>query len=247
MGRARKVSECDLYHITSRGVGGQIIFEDDDDRRHFLALLKSACTDHGLNVAAWCLMENHFHLLVRADIKDISAAMKYLKETYAKDLNKRHSRVGSVFQGTFGSFPIEDESYMATAIRYIHDNPVRAGIVKHARDYRWSSYQEYLGRRFLLDDSLMLSLGDSEYDSIDFNDPKPTPRRALYLGRHLNDEEAIREAKQVLDVSSPTIVKSYDSNKRSQAVKKLFEHGLNKSQITRATGVCKATVARILE
>lgn len=246
MGRARKVSGCDLYHITSRGVGGQIIFEDDNDRRHFLALLKSACTDHGLKVAAWCLMENHFHLLVMGELRQISAAMKYLKETYAKDLNKRHSRVGSVFQGVFSSFPIEDESYMATAVRYIHNNPVRAGIVECARDYHWSSYQEYCGKRFLLSESLMLPLGDDRHDSIDFRDPGPIPRRALYLGKQLSDEEAISEAKLVLNVDSPTIVKSYDSSKRSQAIKKLYEHGLNKSQIARATGVCKATVAKTL-
>lgn len=239
MARQRKTSPCNLYHVTSRGVGGQIIFEDDDDRRHFLRLLRDACTAHNIKVAAWCLMDNHFHLLIMAPIDEIAMAMKQVKERYAKDLNKRHSRSGHLFQGVFSSFPIESESYLAAAIHYIHNNPVRAGLVERLEDYRWSSYQEYRGKRFLLDDSLMIDLSDKQNCS-------GFTRQMLYQGARQSEDDATEVAKRVLGLSSPTLVKGLDAKARNSAIEKLYANGLSKAQITRLTGVSKSTVLRVL-
>ena len=239
MARPRKISLCNLYHVTSRGVGGQIIFEDDDDRRHFLRLLKEACVAHDIKVAAWCLMDNHFHLLVMAPLEDITPAMKQVKERYAKDINRRHSRTGHLFQGTFSSFPIASESYLAAAIHYIHNNPVRAQIVEHPASYRWSSYQEYCGKRFLLDDSLMIDLSDKQ-DCTGFS------KKTLYQGLRTTDNDAVEEAKRILGLDSPTTVKGLDMASRDASVKKLSDNGFTKAQIARLTGVSRSTVHRIL-
>lgn len=239
MTRPRKISPCNLYHVTSRGAGGQIIFEDDDDRRYFLRLLKNACNEHDIKVAAWCLMDNHFHLLIMEPLEDVTMAMKQLKERYARYLNKRHERFGHLFQGVFSSYPIESESCLAAAIYYIHNNPVRAQITRKPADYHWSSYQEYCGRRYLLDDSLMIELSKLQ-------DCEGFTRQKLYQGIRENDNDATEDAKRILNLDSPTLVKSLDANSRNASLRTLYDNGFTKAQIARLTGISRSTVHRVL-
>lgn len=246
MDRRRKTSPCDVYHITSRGVGGQIIFEDDEDNRHFLCLLKKSCANHSIKVAAWCLMGNHFHLLLNAPIENISLAMQELKRSYAVDTNNRYKRNGHLFQGKFSSFPIADESYFAAAIRYIHNNPVRAGLAKHPSEYKWSSYQEYLGKRFLLDDSLMLDIGAYGPCGLDYADDC-FPKCRLYSGKRLSDEDICKEIKGKLNITSPTTIKGFNRSDRDTAIKRISEIGAYPSQIARITGLSQTTVSRAVK
>lgn len=240
----RLLSTCDVYHVTSRGAGGQIIFEDKADNRHFLVLLKKACKDNEIKVAAWCLMGNHFHLLLNAPIERVSKAMMQLKRIYSRDTNIRYGRTGHLFQGRFSSFPINDDSYFAAAIRYIHNNPVRAGIVAHPSEYQWSSYQEYLGKRFLLDDALMLDIGASNSNCLDFNDEGSFDKAVLYRSSRLSDEEASLAIKEQLGISSPTLIKGLAKADRDKAIDAIAELDIPQAQIARLTGISQSTVSR---
>lgn len=243
MGSPRSVSPCNLYHVTSRGVGGQIIFEDNADRRHFLSLLKKAKDEYGLKIAAWCLMGNHFHLLVYSSLPNLSLAMKQLKERYSSDTNKRYDRKGHLFQSVFSSHPIDSESYLVGAVNYIHDNPVRAGIVNNAADYPWSSFHEYSGeKKFLVDDELIDSGCE---DTVLTNCTKPL-LCVLYPPRALDDDRTADMVREILNLESPTLVKGYDRGKRKEAILKLLDVGLTKSQVARITGISKSVISRLL-
>ena len=139
---ARKQSESDVYHVISRGVNQSIIFEDDSDNERFLEMLREAFGREGVELYCWCLMGNHFHLLAHADSERLSAAMKSLLARYAIYFNTRHGRSGHLFQDRFRTEAVDTDEYLMTVVRYIHRNPVKAGLADSC-DYRWSSYGEY--------------------------------------------------------------------------------------------------------
>jgi len=135
------------YHITNRGVGGGRIFFDDGDRRDFLQRLAEASQRWGLVFHGYCLMTTHYHVEVETPEGNLSRAMQWVNQVYASGVNRRQRRVGHLFQGRFKSVLVEAETQLHVLTRYIHMNPVRAGIVERPADYRWSSYRAYVGLR----------------------------------------------------------------------------------------------------
>ena len=133
------------YHITSRGVGRQEIFFEDEDREEFLDRLGRVHDRTGVVIHAYCLMTNHYHLEIETPEGHLSRSLQWLNETYAASVNRRRDRVGHLFQGRFHSAVIEAEQHLASLTRYIHLNPVRAGIADRPADYAWSSYRSYIG------------------------------------------------------------------------------------------------------
>ena len=156
MSRAIRVEYRDAaYHVTARGNDRGEIFRDDDDRQLLLDTVGEACARFGLAVHAYCLMPNHYHLLVQTPRANLSAAVGWVQATYSIRFNRRHNRHGHLFQGRFKAHLIEADAYAAELIRYIHLNPVRPANkrrpipVKRRADlerYRWSSHRAYAGR-----------------------------------------------------------------------------------------------------
>ena len=130
-----------VYHVTSRGNAQQDIYTADSDRRQFLDLLASTVKRFNWLCHAYCLMDNHFHLLIETVDPNLSRGMRHLNSVYSQRFNRQHSRVGHVFQGRFKSIIVEKESHLLELCRYIILNPVAAKIVTHPEDYRWSSYR----------------------------------------------------------------------------------------------------------
>lgn len=139
--------ENGLYHVTSRGWERRSIVRDDADRDSWLKLLDRVVTRCGWRVFAWVLMSNHWHLFLRTPQANLSAGMHDLNSGFASRFNRRHKRVGSLYQGRFKAILVEDESHAAGLTRYIHLNPVRAQIASRAEDYIWSSYRDYLSSK----------------------------------------------------------------------------------------------------
>lgn len=146
--RSRQLSLSNIYHVMMRGNEKKKIFLDNEDRNQFVNTLKrmKGEGDSNFHIYAYCLMDNHVHLLLKEGNDDISRAMKRVSVSYAYYFNKKYQRVGHLFQDRFRSEVIENESYLLAAARYIHNNPVKAGIVKNAGAYKWSSYQFYIGK-----------------------------------------------------------------------------------------------------
>jgi REP element-mobilizing transposase RayT len=136
-----------FYHIYSRGNQKQEIFFSDEDRYYFLRALGDANEKFGMRFHAYCLMPNHYHLFAETPFGGLSRALHLINTAYTVYLNKKHSRCGHLFQGRFKSILVEAETYAWELSRYIHLNPVRAGIVRQPEEYPWSSCREYLGTR----------------------------------------------------------------------------------------------------
>ena len=134
-----------LYHITSRGNAKMPIFDDDNDRVRFMCILEDAVKRFNWIIHAYCLMDNHYHLLVETVDGILSKGMRHLNGVYTQCFNRRHNVVGHIFQGRFKSILVNRESHLLELCRYVVLNPVRAGMVKQADQYRWSSYKATAG------------------------------------------------------------------------------------------------------
>jgi len=134
-----------LYHVTSRGNARNKVFFSDSDRLSFLETLGEVVSRHGWICHAYCLMSNHYHLLVETPSPNLSRGMQLLNGVYTQSLNRTHKRSGHVFQGRFKAILVERDSYLLELARYIVLNPVRAKMVRSARDWPWSSYRATAG------------------------------------------------------------------------------------------------------
>ncbi len=121
-----------LYHVTSRGDRREAIFGDDDDRERFLELLGQAMDRFDATVMAYCLMGNHYHLVLHTRQANLSRLMRHINAVYSQALNWRHGRVGHVFQGRFKAIIVDREDYLLALCRYVEVNPVRASMVEEA-------------------------------------------------------------------------------------------------------------------
>jgi len=136
-----------FYHITSRGNMRGQIFWDKRDRKQFIEILKRTKDRYGYLLHAYVFMDNHYHLLIETPHANITQIMQNINTSYTVYVNRKHRRQGHLFQGRYKSFIVDKESYLLELGRYIHLNPVRAGIVQKADDYRWSSYKEYVNKK----------------------------------------------------------------------------------------------------
>ena len=134
-----------LYHVTARGNARQDIFLDDEDRQEFLGVLARVVSRFHLLLHAYCLMDNHFHLVVETSEANLSKAMRQLNGVYTQAFNRRHQRVGHVLQGRFKAIIVDRDSYLLELCRYVVLNPVRAKRTRKADIYPWSSYRATAG------------------------------------------------------------------------------------------------------
>ncbi|MFX4262584.1 REP-associated tyrosine transposase [Pelotomaculum propionicicum] len=144
----RKLSESKIYHVMIRGNEKKDIFLDDEDREELLYIIREKNKEKKWNIYAYCLMNNHVHLLINEGVDEIARIMQRINISYAHYFNKKYKRVGHLLQDRYRSENIEDNSYMLACVRYIHNNPVKAGIVKDAALYRWSSLNPYLDKGY---------------------------------------------------------------------------------------------------
>lgn len=140
---ARQLSKTGIYHIMLRGNERRDIFLEDADKLTFIDFLYAKKSDEGCLLYAYCLMDNHVHIVVKEGCNGIAKLMKRIGTSYVKYFNQKYQRVGHLFQDRYKSETIESDSYFLTVIRYIHQNPEKAGIDR-SEAYKWSSYQAYL-------------------------------------------------------------------------------------------------------
>ncbi len=136
-----------LYHITSRGDRREDIYEDDEDRIIFLTLLGKVVTDYNWLCHGYCLMNNHYHLIIETLDSNLTKGMRQLNGVYTQTTNRRHKRTGHLFQGRYKAILVDKESYLLELTRYVVLNPVRAkGMVRSIDDWPWSSYLSMINK-----------------------------------------------------------------------------------------------------
>ena len=140
----RKVGLSKIYHVIARGNERKDIFLDDEDKSKFIQIIINKKRKNEYTLYAYCLMNNHLHLLLKEEEGNVSRVMRRINTAYAYYFNKKYNRVGHVFQDRFRSEPVENDRYLLSLIQYIHNNPVKAKIVNQPHQYKWSSYSLYL-------------------------------------------------------------------------------------------------------
>ena len=179
----RQDHEGAWQHVMNRGVDRQAVFRSDDDRQIFYDYLAAAMPRYGAHVHAWCVLDNHFHLLLFSASGRLSDAMRFLGGRFTQRINYRDGRDGPIFRGRFTSVAVKSDAHLVQASRYIHRNPVEAGLVAEPWDWPWSSAQAYLGlvRRpaWLHTEAIleMLGPGDARQSIASFFARRPTRRR----------------------------------------------------------------------
>jgi len=199
-----------IHHVGARGNDRQPLFIDDADRRTFLSVLSEATNRHGCSIHAFCLMDNHVHLVVEDSRAELSKCLQQLNGRYAQRFNRKHGRTGHVFEGRFWNSLLDTDAYLTTAVEYVHRNPIEAAIVENLSDYRWSSYPVYLGLRrapkFLETATVLAYYGDDTdaFRSSTESRPRDLTKEQQLSARHpapiLGDEEfkqrTVAEAKR---------------------------------------------------
>lgn len=239
MGRqARKLSESGFYHIVFRGVNRQHLFEDDSDYTYLLKEIKQLKIEMLFEIHAYCFMSNHVHLLLKEkQVGDISVIMKRLLTKYAMHFNRKYERCGALISSRYKSVPVEADQYFIPLLCYIHQNPVRAGVVDKLEEYRYSSYTEYLMGGDFVDTLFSLQmLGKDEWmrlhQVIENDDFEITGKKRL------SEEEVRRKIlKHTIGRSSRSCILA--KSERNALLRKLKEEGLSTRQIERATGISR--------
>lgn len=248
---ARLVSESGIYHIVVRGANKQVIFNDDEDRLRYLITLKRYKNSVGFEVLGWCLMGNHVHLLLRQGNEPISDSMKRLGVSYVWFFNKKYATTGHLFQDRFHSEPVSTEPYLKIVVRYIHQNPVKAGIATSVGSWPWSSCRGYYGQTTtppgLLDSQYVLrvfaddpraAMGAFKAFNEAHNDDCCLDMEGSYKG--LTDEEARQRLELMLAGISIPQIKSLPKDARDRVLRKAKGiDGISQRQLARLLGVSK--------
>nr|WP_285889798.1 transposase [Neobacillus niacini] len=256
---ARVKSRSGIYHIMLRGANRQEIFHDDEDCLKFLELMHIYKLKTKVGIYSWCLMSNHVHLLLKEGNEDISATMKRIGVCYVSYYNWKYRTNGHLFQDRFKSENVENLQYLLTVVKYIHQNPVKAGIVKRVDQWRWSSCRHYYGTqgegRKLLDSDFIFGMfsGDIILARERFKEFNEMANQDQCLDYHmderrrLTDEEAREEIKKLLNENEIEIaqVKSLPRLQRNLILKKTKEiKGLTQRQTARILGVSKTLISK---
>jgi len=144
MARKPRLDMAGFHHVINRGVEKRKIFIEQDDSKYFLELVCRGCLEFNVDLHSYCLMNNHYHLLIETKTDNLSKFMRSLNAKYASYFNRKYKRIGHLWQGRFKSWFVTDEAYLYTLIKYIEFNPLKAKIVKDLNEYEFSSYKSFV-------------------------------------------------------------------------------------------------------
>lgn len=254
--RARVKSGSGIYHIMLRGANRQEIFHDDEDCLRFLDILHKYKLKTVVKIYAWCLMSNHVHLLLKEGNEDISTTIKRIGVSFVSYYNMKYGTIGHLFQDRFKSENVENRRYLLTVVRYIHQNPIKAGIVKRVNEWRWSScrdyYGAYNGKRKLLDPGFILGMfSDDNILAIErFKEFNERVNQDQCLDDHmkerkLTDDEARGMIKELLNGIEIAQVKSLPRRQRNEILQRTKKiRGLSQRQTARILGVSRTLISK---
>ncbi len=214
MARPLRLSfENAVYHITARGNRKENIFYSNRDRNVFLDKMNETFGKYSLICYAYCLMDNHYHLVVKTPQPNISEGMHYLNTSYSNWFKAKHAIVGVVFQGRYKSILVDEDNYAFVVTTYVHLNPIRAGKVRNLEEYKWNSYLDYIGKGKSiierLDISFILSRFNNDlsnaqkryiryvYENIEMRNPLEDSHKGIALGSTVFIEDIERRIRSI--------------------------------------------------
>lgn len=236
--KARIRAESGIYHIMLRGINRQQIFEDEEDNQMFLQILRDNKEICGYELFAYCLMGTHVHLLLKEGTEGLEQVFKRIGAKFVYWYNSKYQRTGHLFQDRFKSEAVEDERYLFTVIRYIHQNPLKAGICTRLEDYPYSSFQEYIGATDLINMNeveqlisreavIEMSKEELTEQCLDMREAPP---------KRITDQEAKRRIQKISGCDNPAAFQCLGQIQKEKFILALKVEGLSVRQISRFTG-----------
>lgn len=245
---ARQLSESGIYHVMLRGINKQAIFLDDEDRERFLSGLAIVKELSDCRILAYCLMTNHVHLVIRTGNEPIGLVIKRLGIRYVGWHNRKHGRVGHLFQDRFASRPVDDDSYLITLLRYVWNNPVEAGLSARPDTYRWSSLHLRGQVGGLVEDADLLEFMDADTLAQIARDPAPAPPGPAWPvpdRERLTDAAASAQVGLICAAFGVLELRALAATRRRRAVAELLGRGLSSRQLARLTGLSQNAILRL--
>jgi len=265
-----------LYHITSRGNARQTIFLDEEDFTDFLTILGQVTRRYHFLLHSYCLMHNHYHLLIETPEGNLARGMRQLNGIYTQHVNKRHQRVGHILQGRYKSILIDKENYLLELSRYIALNPVRANLVEDPKDWPWSAYPQLIGCNqkipCLSTDWILAQFGPERkaaieayqefvLSGIDVGSPLEKVKGQLFLGpenfmdqiKHLiHEQESLSEIpKKQRYAARPSLHEIFQGKDKKAKEEQMYqayqEYGYTLKDIAEYLGMHYTTVSKIIK
>lgn len=248
----REKSESGIYHIIWRGINRQIIFKDEEDLENFKQTLLRYKRTSGFSIFAYCLMSNHIHLLIKTGREPIEQIMRRIGSSYVKSYNNKYDRVGHLFQDRYKSEPVDDEKYLLTVTRYIHQNPMKAKICNDLSSYRWSSYLDYTNGGGITDTNFILGIFDG-------NRKKALENFILFSEQFNNDscletdedkrrisDELLKKVFEEKFKIKPDILRKQPQDKIKAILKESLNiEGVSTRQLSKVTGISKNIIWKL--
>lgn len=249
--KARQKSSTNIYHVVIRGADRQIIFESPKDYKKYLEILKLYSHKLEFEIYAYCLMSNHIHLLIYTPNCSIGSVFSHINTSYAIWFNSKYSRTGHLQQGRFYSEPIEDEISLLSVMRYIHQNPLKAGLETYTGEsYIWSSMLDYINNQnSLINSNFILSIiggidNFKMYHKYESNDNHLDIHNII---KRIPDDVARDIIFETAHCSSVTEFQNLELLERNKFIHKLHkEKGISVRQLNRLTGIPKGVIDRIV-
>ena len=245
----RRYGNSKVYHVMFKGIDSQDIFYDNQDKKIFLEHVSITKQIFNYSLYAYCLMQNHVHMVIQCPDEFLSKSIQNLLIRYVHYFNTKYKRVGPLFQNRFKSKNVESQAYFIDLCKYVHRNPEKAGIAK-TQDYEWSSYKEYIGKAKIVDKNILL-----HYFNNDVNEFIKNTTTLLFdecledyfeyeLVEHLNDEQLAHIIMQKFKIKDISDLASFFKNKSNdEFIKdvKLIKsiNGTNITQVARTIRVSR--------
>lgn len=241
---ARKRAGTGLYHVMVRGADGRLLFLDDEDCRRFLDTLLRAKKESGFQLFAYCLMGNHVHLLLKEQQEPLELIFKRIGSSYVYYYNWKYQLHGHLFQDRFRSEAIEEDAYFLDVLRYICQNPIKAGLSKSPMDYPWLGCSGITKSSALLDSFGSLTDLAGE-DLLGFVSEASSREHLEDEGaRRLTDREAITRLREVCQCDSVQEIGRLSGERRDEAILKALDAGISIRQLARLTAISKSIIER---
>lgn len=243
---ARRLSETGIYHVIFRGVNRYDIFEEDKDYEKILEMITDLKEIMKFEIYAYCLMSNHVHLIIKeANMGDISQIMQRMLTRYAGWYNRKYERSGILISNRFKSEPVETYEYLLSLSRYIHQNPIKAGISSSIDNYKWSSFKEYLGQSEVTNTYFVESIMDRQ-SFIKYNYEAESEVCEISSKAGKKDDLFIKNRiKEILGGEDSFKLGEFPKEERNRIIVYLKNNEkFSVRQIERATGISRGVISR---
>ena len=243
---AREKSKTGIYHIMVRGINRQEIFQEEEDKRAYLERLERYKIECGFKLCAYCLMSNHVHLVIKDEKENLPEIMKKLSASYVYWYNWKYARTGHLFQDRYKSEPVENDAYLLTVVRYVHQNPMKIG----ASMTEWTSYADYINGGGMTDVSFVTSVFSQDAQRAKkafveyMNEDNEDKCLDIEKQKKMTDEEAKRFIKRIGKLSNCQEMQALEKAVRDSILRRAKDEGFSVRQLERVTGVNRGAVLK---